>query len=210
MRVIFATSEQEERQARWLVRAAYYVLLLAGIGALGYAGYALLDTYTYQGAEKAKFESSRAPAEPDPAATQPVADGSVIGEIELPRVGLKAIVVQGDSEMLLRRAVSHLPQTALPGRTGNVALAGHRDGLFRPLRDVLPGDTITLRTSERDFQYEVEWTAVVPPSAVGVIQPTSERKLTLITCFPFYYVGAAPERFIVRAREVGQPAQLNP
>jgi sortase A len=94
-----------------------------------------------------------------------------------------------------------------------VALAGHRDGLFRPLRNVLPGDAITLRTPERDFRYEVEWTAIVPPSAAGVIQATSERKLTLITCFPFYYVGAAPERFIVRAREVTQAteaAELGP
>ena len=210
MRVLIAVSGQGEGPARWILRAAYYISLLAGIGSLGYVGYALLDTYTYQAVEKVRFEASSAPAEPSPAVTQPVADGSIIGEIELPRVGLKAIVVQGDSVALLRRAVSHLSQTALPGRTGNVALAGHRDGLFRPLRNVLPGDTITLRTPERDFRYEVEWTAVVPPSAVGVIQPTSDRKLTLITCFPFYYVGAAPERFIVRAREVGQSTQPSP
>jgi sortase A len=210
MRVVIAASEQDGRQGRWLIRTAYYVSLLAGIGALGYVGYALLDTYTYQAVETATFEASEASAEPGPAVTEPVADGRVIGEIELPRIGLKAIVVQGDSGKLLRRAVSHLPETALPGRAGNVALAGHRDGLFRPLRDVLPGDTITLRTPERDFQYEVEWTAVVPPSAVGVIQPTSERKLTLITCYPFYYLGAAPERFIVRAREAGQSGQSSP
>lgn len=102
----------------------------------------------------------------------------------------------------MRRAVGHLPETALPGEAGNVALAGHRDGLFRPLSNVRPGDTITLRMPDREFQYEVEWTAVVPPTAVRVIQPTPEPTLTLVTCFPFYYVGAAPERFVVRARKI--------
>jgi sortase A len=212
MRVLIAANEETKRPAGWFIRAAYYVLLAGGIGALAYAGFALLDLYTYQTVEKARFEASRAPAEPSPASAvaAPIADGSVIGEIELPRVGLKAIVVQGDSGTLLRRAVGHLPHTALPGGAGNVALAGHRDGLFRPLRNVLPGDAITLRTPEHDFRYEVEWTAIVPPSAAGVIQPTSERKLTLITCFPFYYVGAAPERFIVRAREVKEATEPGP
>ena len=105
--------------------------------------------------------------------------------IEVPRLGLKAIVVQGDSAKLLRRAVGHLSETALPGEAGNVALAGHRDGLFRPLRDVRPGDSITLRTPAREFQYQVEWTAVVPPTVVRVLQPTSQQTLTLFTCFPF-------------------------
>jgi len=98
--------------------------------------------------------------------------------------------------------VGHLPGTALPGEAGNVALAGHRDGLFRPLRDVRPGDFITFKTPNREFHYQVQWTAVVPPTAVRVIQPTSEPALTLVTCFPFYFVGAAPERFVVRARKM--------
>jgi sortase A len=185
-----------------VLRAAYYVLLAAGIMALGYAGYAVLDLYWYQHVETSKFETVSAIAEPRPVVAVPIAEGGVIGEIDVPRLGLKAIIVQGDSERLLRRSVGHLPGTALPGEAGNIALAGHRDGLFRPLRDVRPGDTITLRTPDHDFQYQVEWTAVVPPTAMRVIQPTSEPALTLITCFPFYYVGAAPERFIVRARKI--------
>lgn len=204
MRVIVAPKEEWDSATKWMLRAAYYVFLAVGIGALGYAGYAELDTYTFQAVEKAKMEAFSVPAEPGPVVATPVAEGGVIGEIEVARAGLKAIVVQGDSTKLLRRAVGHLPATALPGEAGNVVLAGHRDGLFRPLREVLPGDTITLRTSAREFRYQVEWTAVVPPTAVRVIQPTSERALTLVTCFPFYYVGAAPERFVVRAREVKQ------
>jgi sortase A len=199
MRLIIAMSQREEITRRAL-RAASYTLLVAGILALGYAGYAVLDQYWYQEAETSKFETVSPTAEPRAIKVARIADGGVIGEIEVHRLGLKAIVVQGDSERLLRRAVGHLPETALPGEAGNVALAGHRDGLFRPLSNVQPGDSITFSTPNREFQYQVEWTAVVPPTAVGVIQPTSEPALTLVTCFPFYYVGAAPERFVVRAR----------
>jgi sortase A len=201
MRVTITASQGEEGTHR-VLRAACYVFLTVGIMALGYAGYAVLDRYWYQGVETSKFETVSTPAETRAIEVVPIANGGVIGEIEVPRLKLKAIVVQGDSENLLRRAVGHLPGTALPGQAGNVGLAGHRDGLFRPLRDVRPGDLITLRTQDREFQYQVQWTAVVPPTAVRVLQPTSEPALTLITCFPFHYVGAAPERFVVRAGKV--------
>jgi sortase A len=201
MRVTITASQGEEVTHR-VLRAAWYVFLTVGIMALGYAGYAVLDRYWYQGVETSKFETVSTSAETRAIEVVPIANGGVIGEIEVPRLKLKAIVVQGDSENLLRRAVGHLPETALPGQAGNVGLAGHRDGLFRPLRDVRPGDLITLRTQDREFQYQVQWTAVVPPTAVRVLQPTSEPALTLITCFPFHYVGAAPERFVVRAGKV--------
>jgi sortase A len=202
MRAIIAMSQEGGALTRRVLRAAYYVFLAAGIVALGYAAYAVLDLYWYQGVETSKFETVSANAEPHPVEAVPIAEGGVIGEIEVPRLRLKAIIVQGDSEKLLRRSVGHLPETALPGEAGNVALASHRDGLFRPLRNVRPGDTITLKTRDHEFQYQVEWTAVVPPAAVRVIQPTSEPALTLVTCFPFYCVGAAPERFVVRARKI--------
>lgn len=202
MRVTIAISHERDELTWRMLRVAHYVFLAAGIMALGYAAYSALDLYWFQRAETYKFEAVSAPAKPLAIKPAPIADGGVIGELEVPRLGLKAIVVQGDSAKLLRRAVGHLPETALPGEAGNVALAGHRDGLFRPLRDARPGDSIILRTADREFQYQVEWTAVVPPSSVRVIQPTSEPALTLVTCFPFYYVGAAPERFVVRARKI--------
>ena len=200
--------KETEGLTRRVLRAAYYVFLAAGIMALVYAGCAAMDLYWYQGIELSKFEtiSASARAEPHAMEAASIAEGSVIGEIQVLRLGIKAIVVQGDSEKLLGLAVGHLPATALPGEAGNVALAGHRDGLFRPLRDVRPGDSIILRMTDRDFQYQVEWTAVVPPTAVRVIQPTSEPALTLVTCFPFSYIGAAPERFIVRARAISPSA----
>jgi sortase A len=194
-----------------VLRVAYYVFLAAGIMALGYAGYEVLDLYWYQGVQMSKFEtiSSSARAEPLAIDAVPIVEGGVIGEIQIPRLGLKEIVVQGDSEELLDIAVGHLPETALPGESGNVALAGHRDSLFRPLRDVRPGDSIVLKMPDREFQYQVEWTAVVPPTAVEVIQPTSEPALTLVTCFPFSYIGAAPKRFVVRARAVAPRVVLS-
>jgi sortase A len=202
-------SRGRKKSTRRRLRAVYYVFLTAGIMALGYAGYAVLVRYWYQDDETFKFETFSAPAAgPRGIQAAPIADGGTIGEISVPRLGLKSIVVQGDSEKLLRLAVGHIPETALPGEAGNVALAGHRDGLFRPLRDVERGDPIILRTPDREFQYEVEWTAVVPPTAVTVIQPTNEPALTLVTCFPFHYIGAAPERFVVRAREIAVASRV--
>ena len=202
MRVIVAMGGEPGRLSRRAIRAAYYLFLVAGIAAFSYAVYSVLDLYWFQHVEIAKLETFHVIPKPPPAEVVPIALGGVIGEIEVPRLGLKAIIVQGDSEKLLRHSVGHLPQTALPGEPGNMALAGHRDGLFRPLRNALPGDTIILRTRDREFQYQVEWTAVVPPTATRVIEPTSAPELTLVMCFPFYYVGAAPERFVVRARKI--------
>ena len=202
MRVILPMKHEAEDLTPRVLRVIHYVFLAAGIIALAIAGYAELDRYWFQKIETSKFETVGVPAKPPAIEAAPIGDGGVIGELEVSRLGLKAMIVQGDSENLLRRAVGHLPETALPGEAGNVALAGHRDGLFRPLRDVRPGDLITLRTPDREFQYQVEWTAVVPPTAVRVIQPTTEQTLTLVTCFPFYYVGAAPERFVVRAHKI--------
>jgi sortase A len=196
--------KRTRRRSASILRGAYYFFLALGTLALGYAGYVAADAQDYQTVEHRRFEHASRRAEP----RSPM-KGDVIGEIQALRLGLNAIVVQGDSPKILQRAVGHIPETALPGEMGNVVLAGHRDTFFRPLREVRPGDVITLKTPDGSFQYRVESTAVVPPSDVRVLQASSERTLTLITCFPFHYVGPAPNRYIVRAREVGtSPEQL--
>jgi sortase A len=177
------------------------VLLATGLLALGYAAYVVADAKAYQTIEQRRFEQGRQNAAAAPA----LVDGGSIGEIQIPRLGLTAIVVQGDSAAILQRAVGHLADTALPGESGNVVLAGHRDTFFRPLKRVHAGDAITLKTRDGDFEYLVESTAVVPPSDVQVLEPRGGRTLTLITCFPFSYLGSAPDRFIVRARETEGP-----
>ena len=185
-----------------ILRAATYFFLALGILALCYAGYVVLDADSYQAYEQSKFENASPGETPSP----PLVEGGVIGEIQVRRLHLKAIVVQGSSHTILRRAVGHIPETALPGEPGNVALAGHRDTFFRPLRNIRLGDAITFKTPDGAFEYVVESTAVVAASEVGVLASSDGRTLTLITCFPFDYIGSAPSRFVVHARELLSPS----
>lgn len=175
-------------------------LLVAGLAALGYATYVVIDANHFQAVEQARIE----PVQSDrvAAARLPSVDGHAIGAIRIPRIGVSAIVAEGDSPLTLRRAVGHLAETPLPGEDGNVVLAGHRDGLFRPLKDIRAGDAITLTTSRGAFAYVVESTTVVAPADVDVLRSHGGRTLTLVTCFPFSYVGPSPDRFVVRAREI--------
>ena len=112
------------------------------------------------------------------------------------------VVVEGVGKTNLRRAVGHIPGTALPGEPGNVGLAGHRDTFFRPLKDLKIKDEIQLSTLKGIFKYQVVSLRVVEPSDVAVLAPSGEDELTLVTCYPFYFVGPAPKRWIVRARQV--------
>jgi sortase A len=112
------------------------------------------------------------------------------------------VVVEGVDKITLRRAVGHIPGTALPGHPGNVGLAGHRDTFFRSLKDVKIKDEVQLSTLQGNFRYEVESLRVVKPENVGVLAPPGHNVLTLVTCYPFYFVGPAPQRWIVRAKQV--------
>ena len=106
-------------------------------------------------------------------------------------------------DLTLNRAVGHIEDTALPGVDGNIGIAGHRDGFFRALMNVVPGDAIVLETLQGTEQYKIERTWIVTPDDVSVLEPTPERALTLVTCYPFYFIGSAPQRYIVRATRVG-------
>ncbi|MDP9115158.1 MAG: class D sortase [Acidobacteriota bacterium] len=127
------------------------------------------------------------------------AEGSLVGRIDIPRLDLSVIVFEGTSDDTLARGAGHLRGTAAPGESGNVALAAHRDTFFRGLRDIRPGDHISVKTPTGNYAYSVDSTAVVPPTQTEVLRPTEDATLTLITCYPFNYIGNAPERFIVRA-----------
>jgi len=132
---------------------------------------------------------------------------AIVGRLLIPQLRLTAIVQEGVDAGTLRRAVGHVPGTALPGERGNVALAGHRDTLLRPLRDIRVNDGIELQTLEGEYRYRVLSARIVSPSDVSVLKPTNRDTLTLITCYPFYYVGPAPKRFVVRAGLISSPAQ---
>jgi sortase A len=143
------------------------------------------------------------PAAPKPSLSTPVSDADLVGRIEIPRLNLRAMIAEGVDSRTLRRAVGHLPGTALPGQDGNVVLAGHRDTFFRLLKDVRADDIVRITTPAGRFEYVVEATAVVEPSRTDVLDATAEPSVTLVTCYPFYLVGDAPDRFVVRARLLG-------
>lgn len=133
---------------------------------------------------------------------RPTPHDGLVGRLVIPRLHLGEIVREGDGERTLSLALGHIPGTALPGQGGNVGIAGHRDTLFRSLRSIGKNDRIQFQTLDGSYDYRVESIEIVKPNDVGVLAPGPYPELTLVTCYPFYYVGAAPDRFIVKARQV--------
>lgn len=159
-----------------------------------------------QGVEKVEQKEEKK-AEPLP----PLEDGELVGRISIPRIGLSAIVLEGVGKRELRRGAGRIPATARPEEEGgNVGIAAHRDSFFRGLKDIQEDDEIELATLDGTFRYRVEWTKIVLPEDVSVLQPTEVPALTLVTCYPFYFVGSAPKRFIVRAHRIAEAAQVEP
>jgi sortase A len=140
---------------------------------------------------------------PQPAQPEvPPAPRSLIGRLQIPRLNLSVMVREGADEGTLRQAVGHIPGTALPGKLGNVGLAGHRDTFFRSLRNIRADDEIQLETTNGAYRYVVKSTKIVTPRDVSVLEASGGDTLTLVTCYPFYYVGSAPKRFIVHATQL--------
>jgi len=119
--------------------------------------------------------------------------------LRIPRIKLEVPVYDGTTDAVLDLAAGRIESTALPGTLGNVGIAAHRDGFFRVLKDIKRGDALVLDTPASTEQYQVEWIRITTPDDVSVIYPTPGRAVTLVGCYPFYYVGSAPQRFIVRA-----------
>jgi sortase A len=147
---------------------------------------------------------SIAPADPNPPhrAQRGTSTPTAFGRLEIPRLGVSAIVKIGDDDATLDRAVGLVPESARPGQVGNVVLAGHRDTFFRPLRDIRIGDRIRMAVPDRTYTYKVESVMVVSPDDTNVLRSKGREELTLVTCFPFRYVGPSPDRFIVSATRV--------
>jgi sortase A len=130
-------------------------------------------------------------------------EGQLVGRIEVPRVGVSTLVLEGVGGKTLRRGAGHIPETAFPiDMAGNVGIAGHRDTVFRGLKDIRKGDVVRVTTIDGMFRYKVDWTRIVTPKDTEVLAPSEQPVLTLVTCYPFYYVGSAPKRFIVRAHRI--------
>ena len=143
---------------------------------------------------------------PSPEGNNPrpsLARGALIGRVEIPRLGLSAVIEQGDDTSTLRDAVGHIPGTSLPGESGNIGLAAHRDSFFRGLSKVKEGDQIVLTTFEGTFSYRVASLGIVQPKQTSVLRPLGVNSLTLVTCYPFHFIGPAPDRYIVTALRSG-------
>jgi sortase A len=195
---------RSDRVARWIERG----LAVAGTTCLVWAGTSSLSAVVYQikhsvslerpAASLGRPEASRAPN----LIGTPLEPSAPVGRLEIPRIGLSAVVAEGDDEKTLEVAVGHLPDTPLPWQEGNSALAGHRDSFFRPLRRIRVGDDIRLATGHGTFRYRVTRHTVVDPDELWVLDASPTAALTLITCHPFDFVGPAPRRFVVHAERI--------
>lgn len=196
------TIRNANRVSRW----AEWILLLAGLAGLTVWAGSRVVTIVWQAWANRVFDieagEREIPQQPVTVAVSPIQEGSLIGRLTIPRLKLSAMVREGVGEDTLSLALGHVPSTAAPGQNGNVAIAGHRDTLFRGLREIRKHDLIRLETpSSGSYVYEVTSIEIVDPSDVSVLRASPSSELTLVTCYPFYYIGSAPKRFIVKAQE---------
>jgi sortase A len=184
-----------------LIRWTQLILMITGILALSYVAITLISARIYQNSavlildKQIQAEEQHQTGQHAPA----IKEGDVLGRIEIPRIKVSVAVLQGTTWRTLRLGVGHIKGTALPGEPGNIGIAGHRDTYFRALKDIRKDDEIQLQTAAGITRYEVDWIQITSPSDNGVLVPATESSLTLVTCYPFYYIGAAPKRFIVHA-----------
>lgn len=189
------------------------LLIMGGTAALVWCAYVLGEAYVAQRLARETLESmphaktsTSADASAASTAAPAPARGAPLAELSIPRLGMSAVVLHGSDAHTLRLGLGHIENTPLPGESGNVAIAGHRDSFFRPLRNVKVGDDILLDTPEERVHYRVSSLRIVNSYEVGVIGPTRDASLTLVTCYPFWFIGQAPDRFVVRATRVDEPA----
>jgi sortase A len=194
-------------QARRLERMLSVLALLS----LGVWSLAWLDKSVYEIVQNRRLDgllgrnSSDLPRQSGWIATatrREVQESGPMGRVELPRLGARTIVAEGADDRTLRRGLGHLPGTAFPGEPGNVVIAGHRDSFFGYLEDLRSGDRVRVITPDGTFEYTVESKTVIRPEQTEVLDATRVPTLTLITCYPFHYLGPAPQRYVVRARQV--------
>lgn len=189
----------------WLER----LLTVVGAACLGYYWYVTAEATAFQRQQTAAFEQivaapplADAPASSGAATDAATPAAGLIGVLEIPRLNVTTPVITGEDERTLQVAAGHLADTPRPWEPGNSAIAAHRDGLFRPLKNIQPGDEVRIRTARGTFTYEVTTTKIVAPDDLSVLRSGPTSTLTLITCYPFNYVGAAPRRFIVSAERL--------
>lgn len=182
-----------------MLRWMEWTFFACGMLLLGYCAWVTADSWAFQ--RHATTELALM-ARPGFEAKKILSPGQLIGRVDVDRLGVSVAVIEGSDENELEHAAGHVIGTALPGESGNVAIAAHRDTFFRPLRNIRKNDVIRVTTPHGEYQYRVVSTQIVMPDEIGVLSPERDPTLTLITCYPFFYVGSAPKRFIVRAEKM--------
>jgi len=184
-----------------LLRWTRNLLFLLGALAVSYVGIMLLHARHFQEVANSTLEQ-RMHAEEQRKESLPGAaakEGEVLGRLEIPQLGMMVAILEGTTSQTLAVGVGHIKGTALPGEQGNIGIAGHRDTYFRALKNIHRGDEIRLQTSTGLSRYKVDRFEVVAPEDVSVLAPSSTSAITLVTCYPFHFIGAAPQRFVVHA-----------
>lgn len=199
----------ERRRTRlvsWPWLALQGFLLGIAVLLLGSWSYAQLATYFYQEAAHRELDRLFITAPADGEVRRALFSrprlGEAFGRISIPALGMSSIIVAGSDARSLEHAVGFIPGTALPGEGGNTGLAAHRDTFFRRLGDIRTNDVVTVSTVGGTYNYVVVDTQIVDPEDVWVLDPTTRPMITLVTCYPFSFVGTAPQRFIVRAAQL--------
>jgi sortase A len=189
---------------RTALRSVPRLLIWLGVSALVCASGALAYASAYQRYESWKLQQvvaadriALAATEDDPVELR---EGDPIGKLDIPRIGISVIVLHGVDDKTLILGAGHVPGTPRPGTEGNFVIAGHRDTFFRAMERIEAGDTVRFSTAHDTYEYVVESTEIVGPEHTYVMESHARAELTLITCYPFSFVGGAPERFVVRAR----------
>jgi len=196
------------------MRTLERILLIIGIVCLGLYGIFTLQTHIHQRRLERALERQleegqpkkapeKAPGEspaPPPAAKRPkLAEGDLVGRLEIPRLNLSVMVMEGIGKKTLMLGAGHIPATSYPGLPGNSGIAAHRDTFFRKIRHIQENDVIRFTSPHGVLTYRVKTTSIVKPTDVHVLNPTPQETMTLVTCYPFFYVGSAPKRFVVQA-----------
>lgn len=197
---------------RRLLKLLEHASLVTGSALVMLAGFVWIDGHAYSQTAIEEFERIRnvvagpdeqvdwSPTRKEKYQASLMKDAGVtLAVLRIPSIGIEVPVFDSTSDLALNRGAGHVSSTAVPGEGGNVAIAAHRDGFFRALKDIEVGDEIELTTLDEQQSYTVTKLSIVDPLEVSVLDPTEEPAITLITCYPFYFMGAAPERFIVRA-----------
>jgi sortase A len=197
----------------YFLHSAEVLLWLAAAVMLGVSVFVFAQAHLYQSYLNSKFEESLAPSTGPPLATipakpphplpmpaaNPFSKAAYIGRLQIPRLDVSTMLLEGIDDRTLRLGIGHIPGTAKPGQPGNMGIAGHRDTFFRPLSGLQRNDDIYLQTREAKYHYVVESMRIVEPEAVDVLGDVGHPTLTLVTCYPFSFVGPAPKRFVVQA-----------